>query len=48
MAVSLARRSSADRLAAVEAVAVASVGQVGVVNADDGREAAGTVAGYES
>lgn len=46
LAVSLARRSSADRPAAAEAVA--SAGQVGVVNADDGREAAGTVAGYGS
>ncbi|MDX3855789.1 hypothetical protein [Streptomyces sp. AK02-01A] len=40
MAVSLARRSSGDRPAAVEVVV--SAGQVGVLNADDeGGEAAG-------
>ncbi|MEH0544143.1 hypothetical protein QA802_13925 [Streptomyces sp. B21-105] len=47
MAVSLARRSSADRRVAAEVVT--SAGQAGVVNADDeGREAAGTVAEYGS
>ncbi|MEU5716713.1 hypothetical protein AB0G71_13145 [Streptomyces sp. NPDC020403] len=45
LAVSLARRSSADR-PAVETVT--SAGQVGVVNANDGSEVAGMVVGYGS
>jgi hypothetical protein len=42
LAVSLARRSSADRPAAE---AVTSAGQVGVANAADGNEVAGMVVG---
>ncbi|OON75126.1 hypothetical protein B1H18_23485 [Streptomyces tsukubensis] len=45
LAVSRARRSSADRPAAE---AVTSAGQVCVVNADDGSETAGAVAEYGS